>query len=430
MRTHATLSLLLMSPLITFIACSKAESNDLVSEQSILSESDRVPSTVAPAALAPWKSDLLRLAFDAASKFPINPHKKNRGRVQDLVVSTCFELDQPNLALSFAPRIVGWRRGVAFADYAWCCAKQGDGKGVAQYVRLAESVLSDMAADPTAQEWRADKVLHKIARAWSALGQIEKASAALRKVDPTSSGAVDAGWSDTVASRVEHLTKADARDELRRIENVFLAQSLGEQFTSLLIIGAVYDRFYQEEGLRSFAAELILERFVKLPPKLRLDVMAKLVATHIRFDDKPGAYEVIRQMDELISSFNWRAEELLPERARIAKLMFDAGHPELAKQELEKSLLHYHEHRDEVVNIYRCETLRSLAIAWHHIGVFDRANDLMEVALEEGLENPNSRPRCDDLVESCLALVRAGMQPSEDLWRRVKEISKALGEPW
>src|SRR5262245_46132888 len=54
----------------------------------------------APPPLRPAQRDLLQLAFDAASSFPLDPHTRNRSRAQDEVVAACFELGQPDLAES------------------------------------------------------------------------------------------------------------------------------------------------------------------------------------------------------------------------------------------------------------------------------------------------------------------------------------------
>ena len=60
------------------------------------------------AALQPWQRELLHVAFEAASRFPTEPHWKNRGRAQDVVVAACFQLEQPELARSYGERIGDW----------------------------------------------------------------------------------------------------------------------------------------------------------------------------------------------------------------------------------------------------------------------------------------------------------------------------------
>lgn len=51
-------------------------------------------------------------------------------------------------------------------------------------------------------------------------------------------------------------------------------------------------------------------------------------------------------------------------------------------------------------------------------------------ALEAGTQNRNARPRCDDLVATCLLLVELGLEPSEAFLARAQEIRAGLVEPW
>ena len=144
------------------------------------------PEQLRDADVAPFQRALLELAFEAASKFPTFPHSKNRGRAQEEVLVACFELGLPKLALQFAPDTEGWRRGLAYADYAYYCAKQGVTKNVDRYLELAEAVASEESSDPNAQQWRIDKVRLKIARAHAAMGQLEKAEEIGGAIEATS----------------------------------------------------------------------------------------------------------------------------------------------------------------------------------------------------------------------------------------------------
>lgn len=392
--------------------------------------SQRAAGQVVDAPIEPFRRGLLELAFDAASKFPSRPHTKNRGRAQDLAVAMCFELEQPKLALGMAPRVEGWHRGIAYADYAWCAAKAGNEAAVRSHIKLAEGVVDSLRSNPNGQQWRADKVHVKVARALATLGQHDQAKQMLAKVATESAGAVDDDWALTMSSRIDKMEIADARRELDGITATFLNQSLGDQFTSLMLISGMHGRFFADEGLRKEFEERLFERFEKLPTKLRLDAMAPLVGHYVEHKDVPGSLEVIRKMSELMAKFSWRTEERLPQLARFAELRVLSGDVARARVELERAMVDYHESRDELIDIYRCETLRPVALAYHALGDRQRANDLLALALEEGMHNPNSRPRCDDLVETCVAMAKAAVEPSADLWQRMREIEQGLSAPW
>jgi hypothetical protein len=101
-----------------------------------------------------------------------------------------------------------------------------------------------------------------------------------------------------------------------------------------------------------------------------------------------------------------------------------------ARAELEAALRSWHEERDAIVDIYRAGTLRPLAFACYTIGDPEQAEQLLALALEEGQVNPNSRPRCDDLVATCVALATRGIDPAPATWERLREIRRGLGNPW
>jgi hypothetical protein len=135
-------------------------------------------------------------------------------------------------------------------------------------------------------------------------------------------------------------------------------------------------------------------------------------------------------MRTLVEGHAWRSEDRMPQIARLVELGHLLGETDRARAEAEAALKAYQDERDRIVDIYRAETLRPLALAWHALGDRERGEDLFALAVEEGMENPNSRPRCDDLVDACVDLARRGIEPSPKLLARLREIQQGLGEPW
>jgi hypothetical protein len=50
--------------------------------------------------------------------------------------------------------------------------------------------------------------------------------------------------------------------------------------------------------------------------------------------------------------------------------------------------------------------------------------------IEEGAENPNARPRAEDLVETLLSMAQVGFEPEPKLIERIEEITAGLRDPW
>jgi hypothetical protein len=382
------------------------------------------------APLADWQRNLLQIAYDAASGFPLVPHKKNRGRAQEVVVAACFELDQPELAKRFGDGIVDWRRGVALADYAWYQAKHGVRTGLEPVLAAAAKVVDEERNDPNAQQWRSDLVALKIARAWAALGDAERAAKASRGIDPASANAVDEQWASAVAERADLIPADQAGAELAKLDATFADMSLGQQASAGALLVRLHERCFADAALRAELEKRPVVLWHKLSPQIRLDLVARLLRTNLKHGEKARAAELLAVVREGVAAHQWRAEDELPWRARLCELAFAAGDTERAKADAVLALARYHELREGIVNIYRAKTLRPLMLAQFRLGDRTGAADLLALVLEEGMENPNSRPRCDDLVDTCVALVVAGCEPSAQALARIREIARGLGEPW
>src|SRR5262245_47610007 len=183
--------------------------------------------------LQPFQEELLRLAFRAASAFPLDPHHKNRARAQEVVVVGCFELGQPQLALEFANGIAGWRRGSAYADYACYCAAHGEREGALTWVKRAEAIVHELEADPNQQGWRRDLIVMKMARACVLLGDRPRAEKLTAGIDVASTHAVDDDWAKTAADRALLVSADKIGEEIDALQKAFPSMSLGQQNTAV-----------------------------------------------------------------------------------------------------------------------------------------------------------------------------------------------------
>ncbi|MBL8738664.1 MAG: hypothetical protein JNL12_19705 [Planctomycetes bacterium] len=382
------------------------------------------------AALQPWQRELLLIAFEAASRFPMEPHWKNRGRAQDVVVAACFELGEPELARSYGERIGDWRRGTSLADFVWFQARAGVRDGLEEVLGEAQRVLDAERKSPDAQEWRGDMVALKLARAWTELGQPEKATAAVAGIAPESANAVDGTWASTLADRVARMSAADAKLEVAAIDANYMSMSIGQQAAAGELLAAMHERFFADAALRAEIEKRPARLWTTLMPNVRLDSLVKMLRTNVARGESARGKELRNVVAELVEGHTWREEDELPWRAVVVELTALVGEVDRARALADAALARFHEVRERIVNIYRARALRPLMLARFALGDRQRAGELLELVLEEGMENPNSRPRCDDLVDTCTQLAVRGFEPPATSLVRIREIAAGLGDPW
>jgi hypothetical protein len=71
-----------------------------------------------------------------------------------------------------------------------------------------------------------------------------------------------------------------------------------------------------------------------------------------------------------------------------------------------------------------------LAEAYAAMGEHQAALAAYKRVVEEGVANPNSRPRAEDLVGTCLSLARNAVEPDEELSARLEKVFGELKAPW
>jgi tetratricopeptide (TPR) repeat protein len=116
--------------------------------------------------------------------------------------------------------------------------------------------------------------------------------------------------------------------------------------------------------------------------------------------------------------------------AKLAALRFRAGQIEKAQEQADKALELFESKRDRIVNIYRAESLQPLAEAYSMMSNTPRALAVYELAVTEGVANPNSRPRAEDLSATCCSMALHAVEPGAELWERIRTIHEGLGDPW
>jgi hypothetical protein len=132
----------------------------------------------------------------------------------------------------------------------------------------------------------------------------------------------------------------------------------------------------------------------------------------------------------LFSATAWSTEDRIRFRAELAGLRHRAGDRARARAEAAAALLAYEVSRDEIVDVFRAETMIPLAVAFSALEDAPAALALYRRALEESQINPNSRPRCDDLVAICVSLAVESLEPDDALMESLRDARRRLGAPW
>ena len=367
------------------------------------------------AALTSAQAVLLETAFGAASAMPLSPHIKNRSRAQEVVVGACLELHQPEQARRYIDEIANWRRGAGYADLALYFARQ-------RAADQAEPLLK-LAADSAeqAEGWRRDRIVARIAAARICLGQPVS-------VDRLPVG--DPEWA-TVVRTEARLCLDDAFDETMEALRELVATEQFDQVKSALgAYAELYRRFYTDAVRRGQIDARIRASWDSVPVFVRIELLMELADGALAGGDQAAALLLIDEAGGLMQAARWQPRFLIPLKAKLAELRFRAGDETGAVSEIEAALDLFDANRERITNIYRAETICPIAEAHHAMGNHQAALTLYGRAIEAGMENPNSRPRAEDLAATCCSMAVHGAEPDAALTARIHEIAAALGDPW
>ena len=377
----------------------------------------------ADASLANDRGDLLDLAFKAVSRMPLDPHVKNRSRAQESVVEACLELDLPVRALRYAGQIEGWRRGKCCADVAFYGAQHDQTAEVPQLLQQALEIAEREATSEDAQDWQRDRVRVTVAKTHVWLGHLADAAKLAVHTEVFEGGKVE-------AVRAMVLDPAMFEEEFKSLCAVLATGAFDPMQSALESCAQLFNRFYDDAEKRARLEEKIKSSWSKLPSQIRIDLSLELGDFALRHGDKERALALAQETRALVDGSKWEPNDHLPMVARVAELRFRAGDAKRARAEIEAALARYDEERTKIVDIYRAGTLRPLAEACQTIGEGAAALAVYKRCIEEGVANPNSRPRADDFAATCCSMAKRGVEPDAELRARLVEIEGKLGDPW
>ncbi|MBL8858806.1 MAG: hypothetical protein JNL28_09895 [Planctomycetes bacterium] len=349
------------------------------------------------APIAAWRTDLLELAFRSASALPNKPHAKTRARLQESVVSTCLELEQPRRALSYIDAIDNWRRGSSYAELGIFYATRGKYDQAQSYLRLAQSIAEHSDAAET-QDWQAARIR----------AMIDEASTLAH---PMVSG-------QDFDNRLSSLDHDIAVGEFEGVR------------AALQGYAQLHQQHYTNAARRELLEERIHSGWQKTPIQIRFEVQLELSANALAHANADAALTLAGDARKLIDSVTWTPEDRISLVARSARAFHRCGDGARAQAEFRAALDTYAAEETRIVDIYRADALRALAEAGQELGDTPSALELYKRAALAGVTNPNSRPRAEDLTATCRSLAKTGVEPDSELIERLMRTESELSAPW
>ena len=372
---------------------------------------------LADADLAPWRGELLDIAFSSASKLPDPVHTRDRCRAQEEVVNACLRLDAPVRAAGYARGIDNWRKGAAFSEIGLWCARRGLEGEARGFIEVARSSAKGE------QGWQDDRVRVGIGRVYAALGEEKLA-------DSLEAGVVEAERGRVAEVRVDTLEADDLDARLAALGAVVAEYNFDLSRNALAEYTALLRRFGGDPIVRERILADMRLAWKDMPIIAQLDAMGSLVDTAVAIGANDTARILCDEADALIDGSAWMPEDKPGTLARFAELRYRAGDTRRARERLDAALACYDETERAIVNIWRAGALRPIAHAFFTMGEHGSSHDLYNRAIEVGTLNPNSRPRAEDLCRTCLSIADCGLEVRPELLSRIREIAGALSDPW
>lgn len=386
------------------------------------SETVHDQASVSDLPLEGYRLNLLDLAYEAGSQMPIEPHIKARSRVQESVVEASLELNQPHRASRFIEGIDNWRRGAGYADLAYYYAEQGSGQQAQHYLDLA-SKIALQPREENEQEWRRDRIRAKIARTYLKLGKPGK-------VTQFEAGLTDSEANLVIASKASHFNESDFDLELLALGKMIEEGRFEQAQGGLGALAELFVRFYNDTEKRDQIEARMRESWKMLPTQELIRLMMTLTDAALEHGDNSKALELIRETQAVVDGIDWLPDDEIPLISKLAVLLHRADHEKEAQANLKAGFDLYLQKREIMYDVFRPGALRPLAEAHAELGDNKQALMLYNLAIEEGVENPNSRPRAEDLAATCLSMAVHAVEPDAELWTRIIEIRRGLDHPW
>jgi len=363
-----------------------------------------------------YRLELLDLAWQAATSYPINPHIKNRGRAEEQVANGALQINQPHLAWGYAKKVVNWRKGACYAEIAHYLIEQGEPEHVEYFLRQA--VLH--SKDPK-QGWRHARVKARVAAARLLIGNDEGAEGLVEDQD-------FAGQGQQISAKAYGATDDEFQELIVSLDKMVKLEGYDEIWAAMLAYSELYRHHYENAERRALLVEKTRVAWKDMPGIRRFEVVLKFADAALQHEDIESAKKLIAEADEIRQSFRWTIDYDLRLRSEVAGYRTTVGQDDAARELLEGSVKLADEKLDSLQNFYRADALRPVAEAYAKLGDKERALELYARLVELGALNPNIRPRVSDITATCVSMSLHDIKPDADLLSRIRGIVDGLAE--
>lgn len=361
-----------------------------------------------------YRLELLDLAWQAATSYPINPHIKNRGRAEQQVVLGALGIDQPHLAWGYSKKVVNWRKGASYAEIAHYLIEQGDTEHVEYF--LQQAILH--SKDPK-QGWRHSRVKARVAAARLLVGNEEGAEGLVEDQD-------FAGQGETISAKAIGASDEEFDELLASLDRMVKLEGYDEIWAAMQGYTQLYRHHYDNPARRSLLLKKLRGAWEDMPGIRRFMVTLQMADAALANDDTEAAEVHVDEAQEIHKSFRWTIDYDLKLRSDIAAYRVKIGQGDAARELLEASAQLAEEKLDTLQNFYRADALRPVAEAFASLGDKERAHQLYTQVVEVGALNPNIRPRVSDITATCVSMALHGIQPDAELLRKIQKIVNGL----
>jgi tetratricopeptide (TPR) repeat protein len=348
---------------------------------------------------------------------PVDPHGRDRSRLQEAVARACLDSDMVDQAAELADQMQGWRRGHVIALCGQYFARRGQTDSARD---CADRALLVDVGDTT---WGKDVVVTEVAKIYVLLGDESRAYSLVAVGQPTERGQVETARTAQVP--MDQMDgQADMFDQAIATGNFDLARGGIDGYLVWL------DRVIDDAPRRARALSALSGAFPGLPLDLQVRYRVQLAEVLYSRGYKELAKTEVDCASALFKATVFLPEDTAPLGAVIAKARFRMGDADSARSELRALRAAYNAQSDLIVNLRRAASLRALAEGFLLLGDSDDAVESYKAALDAGAINPNARPRAEDLSATCVSMAMSGFQPSPEFMLRIDNLRAGLVDPW
>lgn len=356
-----------------------------------------------------YRLELIDLAWQAATSYPINPHIKNRARAEEAVVLGALGIDQPGLAWKYANKVVNWRRGACYAEIARYLVENNELEPVEYF--LHQAVVHSYDGK---QGWRQDRVKAIVAGIRAEL----EAARAPREED----GSQETDAASQEAEQQAFERQIEALDALVKTEGYDQILQALNGYTNL------YARYYNNEKRREYCLEKTYETWQPMPGLIRFGIIMRFADVAMEHDDTDTAMEMVAEAESIQKTFTWTVDYDLRLRSDVAKYRIRLGQETVAREILEDALELADAGLEKLTPPSRAGALLPVIEGFAALGDKEVAHELYIRATQLGAVNEGIRPRIVALTANCVSMAVNNIEPDESLRNMIRQSLAGLAD--